>query len=138
MDISLLKLVVDTGLFILIWIVQIVIYPSFLYYTKVNLVRWHVKYITNFSYVVVPLMLSQLLAAIFNIFSRGTVTNFIYFILVISTWLLTFIIFVPIHKRITLGTCNQELLKNLIKKNWSRTIIWTLLFVLNILLIFLK
>lgn len=137
MDISSIRLVFDVGLFTLIWIVQLVIYPSFLYYEKKNLVQWHTKYTTNFSYIVVPLMLGQLLLAIFQLFINSNLTNIAYFILVLSSWALTFILFVPIHSKISRGLSENEMLKKLVKDNWIRTAIWTLIFLLGLYEIFL-
>jgi len=41
MSIPLIRLLFDFGLLVLIWLVQLVIYPSFLYYEQDNLKRWH-------------------------------------------------------------------------------------------------
>ncbi|MFT7429007.1 MAG: hypothetical protein ACI9IZ_001504, partial [Nonlabens sp.] len=38
---DLLQLLVDFGLVVLIWIVQLIIYPSFLYYGSKTLNKWH-------------------------------------------------------------------------------------------------
>ena len=132
MDITLIKLVVDTGLLILIWMVQLVIYPSFIYYDKKNLVKWHIKYTTNISYIVVPLMLGQSFIAIFQLFSNGSLITVAYFILVISSWLLTFILFVPTHSKISQGLTDSEMLRKLVRSNWLRTSIWTLIFILGL------
>ena len=50
---------VDFGLFILIWLTQLVIYPSFTYFREQDLTRWHRKYTRAISYIVMPLMLGQ-------------------------------------------------------------------------------
>ncbi len=131
MDIALIKLVVDTGLLILIWIVQLVIYPSFIYYDEKNLVKWHIKYTSNISFIVVPLMLGQSFIAIFQLFSNSSLITVAYFILVLSSWLFTFILFVPIHSKISQGLAEYKMLKKLVKNNWIRTFIWTTIFALN-------
>lgn len=131
MDISFLRLLFDIALLTLIWIVQLIIYPSFLYYSSLNLVKWHQKYTTNFSYIVVPLMLGQLLIAIFQFIESYNLVIITYFLLVLSSWLLTFIIFVPIHSKISQGLTNIDLLNKLVRYNWIRTIIWTVIFVMS-------
>ncbi len=132
MDIALIKLVVDTGLLILIWMVQLVIYPSFIYYDEKSLVKWHIKYTSNISYIVVPLMLVQSFIAIFQLFSNSSLNTVAYFILVLSSWLLTFILFVPIHAKISRGLTDSEMLRKLVRSNWLRTAIWTLIFILGL------
>ncbi len=138
MDISHLRLFFDVGLLTLIWIVQMVIYPGFLYYNSINLVQWHAKYTTNFSYIVVPLMLGQLLMAIFQLVEDSNLIHIAYFILVVSSWLFTFILFVPIHSKISQGLTDNEMLRKLVRNNWIRTMIWTLLFFLSFYEKFLK
>jgi hypothetical protein len=36
MDINIIRLLFDAGLFVLIWMIQLSVYPSFLYYEKQN------------------------------------------------------------------------------------------------------
>ena len=45
-------LLVDAGLVVLIWMVQLIIYPSFLHYDN-NLVEWHHKYTSRIALIVV-------------------------------------------------------------------------------------
>lgn len=137
MDISSLRLLFDVGLLTLIWIVQLVIYPSFLYYEKKNLVQWHAKYTFNISYIVVPLMLGQSFIAIFQLFNNSSLITVAYFILVLCSWLLTFILFVPIHSKISQGLTDNEMLRKLVRNNWIRTTIWTLILLLGLYDIFL-
>jgi len=136
MNIEPLRFVVDTGLFILIWMVQLVVYPSFLYYKREHLIRWHKKYTTNISILVVPLMLSQLVLAVFEIFTNYSLLTILYFLLVICSWLITFLIFVPIHSKISTNTHTREILKKLVSYNWLRTIIWSIIMVVTFINIF--
>ena len=48
MEIEAIRSVVDFGAVVLIWLVQLVIYPSFLHYAESDLVNWH-KIYTNFN-----------------------------------------------------------------------------------------
>jgi len=133
--ILLLKLISDAGLLVLIWIVQLVIYPSFVYYDSSNLKKWHAVYTGKITYVVLPLMLSQLVLSCWLTFiNNWDLLITINTILVISTWLSTFITFVPLHQKI--DQSNQglsKIVKKLIAKNWLRTFLWTLIFVLTLI-----
>lgn len=127
-----LRLLLDFGLVILIWLVQLVIYPSFLFYVKDDLMRWHKKYTPRITFVVLPLMLGQLMLYGSLLQEGKTFYSIGAFILVLMAWLLTFTIFVPRHKEISSGTYSEKMLSQLVKYNWSRTLIWTLLFAWNL------
>jgi DMSO reductase anchor subunit len=127
-----LRLLLDFGLVILIWLVQLVIYPSFLYYLRDDLIRWHKKYTPRITFIVLPLMLGQLMLYGSILQEGKTFYSIGAFVLVLIAWLLTFTIFVPRHKEISGGTYSEKTLSQLVKFNWSRTFIWTLLFAWNL------
>ena len=120
---------IDFGLVILIWMVQLVVYPSFKYYPASDLLKWHRAYTSAMTVVVVPLMLAQLILHGWRLYHEVSFDTGWLMLLVVSAWLLTFTIFVPLHHKIT---ANQELpvtLSKLVAYNWSRTVIWSVIFV---------
>lgn len=133
MSILILRLLIDFGLLVLIWIIQIIVYPSFLYYDKENLIIWHRKYTSLIGYIVGPLMLAQLGISIYQIINSITVNNAINLLLIIAIWIVTFLQFVPIHTNISKGNVNKKMLLSLVKKNWSRTVLWSLVFLFCLL-----
>ena len=54
-----IQIMVDSGLFILIWLVQLIIYPSFRYTEEKDFVGWHARYTWVIGAIVSPLMLVQ-------------------------------------------------------------------------------
>lgn len=133
MDIDLLTLLIDTGMFILIWIVQLVIYPSFNYYTEENLTQWHSLYTFRISIVVLPLMLSQLLLYGYAIYSGASTLEYLNAFLVALTWLVTFSIAVPLHTKIDTEVDTIIARKKLVSTNWIRTAVWTLILTLSLI-----
>lgn len=128
------RLIVDSGLLVLIWLVQLVIYPGFKYYNIQDLSRWHKKYTGRITIVVLPLMFSQLILSVYFVITNlWTWYAIIYFILVLSTWVTTFTIFVPLHQKIDVDHVNPKLIyvEKLIKYNWWRTAIWSFIFILT-------
>ena len=75
---SQISFLVDAGLAILIWMVQLIIYPSFLYYSEENLYAWHQKYTSKIAVIVVSLMLFQLIFGLIISFYSPTINHFIY------------------------------------------------------------
>lgn len=83
-----LFLIVNSGLAILIWIVQLIVYPSFLFYNKENLVQWHNIYTKRIAILVVPLMLIQLVISILNTIVSFSIINLTIGLFVLFLWVL--------------------------------------------------
>jgi hypothetical protein len=128
-----ISLLVDAGLVVLIWLVQLIIYPSFTYYSAKNLFKWHQKYTTRLAFVVIPLMLSQLVLAIVAVFYELNMVNIYSLLIVLFLWLFTFISFAPLHHKISEGDTNQSILQLLIRRNWIRTFFWSFLFIVHLI-----
>lgn len=127
----LLRLLFDFGLVVLIWLVQLVIYPGFKYYSPAGLQQWHKIYTTRIAIVVIPLMLGQLALAAWQLWYEQNFYTSGSMFLVILTWLLTFTVFVPLHSSITKDPGNRKATRELVKKNWYRTALWSLIFLLS-------
>jgi len=129
MSFTLIRLLIDFGLMILIWIIQLIVYPSFLHYTEKDLVLWHKKYTALIGYIAGLLMLGQLVVSVYQICNTMTLYHSISLVLIVIIWALTFLQFVPMHNKISKGRISESMLVQLVQKNWSRTILWTLLFI---------
>lgn len=129
-----MKLLFDFGLVILIWTVQLIIYPSFAYYSDKNLLIWHQKYTTLITAIVMPLMLGQLILHGYSVFKHTEIINIILLIMVISAWVITFKWAVPLHGLIDEGKDLSEVIKRLVIVNWYRTAIWTLVFIVSLVI----
>ena len=128
----LLKLV-DFGLVILIWMTQLIVYPSFQYYSVEKLLEWHSKYTTQISIIVMPLMLAQV-----ALHGYGLVNSFSYWrlftvVAILLAWVNTFGFAVPLHNQIAAGVDTHEAVSKLINVNWYRTVLWSLVFLLGII-----
>lgn len=130
---SLFQLLIDFGLVVLILMVQLTIYPSFLYYKTEDLVRWHQKYTGAIAIVVGPLMLAQLLLSIYVVvINQQYLLGGIHLVLVLATWISTAIQFVPIHSRIGKSEHTNKDLQKLVHHNWIRVILWVLILLLGL------
>lgn len=128
METNTIRLLFDAGLVVLIWMIQLVVYPGFLYYEKDNLMKWHKHYTSRLSLIVIPLMFGQLILAVIQLVQFQAIETIVSLTLVIAVWASTFLQFVPIHNQIFKNNSNITLLKQLVKRNWLRTILWTLIF----------
>lgn len=138
MSLSIMRLLFDFGLLVLIWMVQLIIYPSFQFYVKNDLLKWHEKYTVAISFIVIPLMFGQLITAVLELLNQRDVFTIGSLVLIILVWISTFTQFVPMHGTIASGLANQKLLKELVFKNWLRTALWSLIFIWSFLKTFQK
>jgi DMSO reductase anchor subunit len=138
MSVTILRLLIDFGLLVLIWIVQRIVYPGFLYYNTKDLINWHRTYTSRFTFIVMPLMLGQLGISIYQLITEIDLYTVMSLIIIILIWLSTFLQFVPIHAKISKGKVSQKMLNSLVKKNWIRTFLWTALFLYSMLVTYIK
>lgn len=133
MTIDMLRLICDAAFLVLIWAVQLVIYPSFKFYTAKNLFRWHQSYTKHVTIIVLPLMFSQLVLSLMHLYQFQNLYTIIISVIVLSLWALTFLIFVPLHQSIDNNKPVENVCNKLVSKNWIRTLLWTLLFIITLL-----
>ncbi|MBX2844746.1 MAG: hypothetical protein KTR13_00920 [Saprospiraceae bacterium] len=129
---SILSLLVDFGLVVLTWLVQCIIYPSFSRVDIQQFNQWHTTYTKRITLIVAPLMLAQFFIAIYwLIVSNMDWVTVSYFLLVVLTWVITFLRAVPLHG--ALDAENKErMIPKLIRVNAWRSVIWTLVFVFHL------
>ena len=133
MTLDIWRLLFDFGLVVLIWLVQLIIYPSFCKMQPDDLMKWHRSYTQGISIVVIPLMLGQLFILIYQVWNEVSALNLATLAMVLGVWLITFLFFVPAHSKITSGNFDQRSLKKMVRVNRWRTVLWSLVFHINLL-----
>lgn len=124
----------DFGLVVLVWLVQLVIYPSFHFFGNDGLHRWHTIYTSKVTLVVLPLMAGQLLSHSFGLFHHFDLFRSFIYLLVVSNWIITFMYAIPAHQKIGKGNDVSTSIDLLLRINWIRTILWSLIFILSLIL----
>jgi hypothetical protein len=133
MSLIIARLLIDFGLVILIWMIQLIVYPSFKYCSKEELQKWHKIYTFRIACLVIPLMFGQLSIYGYQVFKYQSAYHILGMAIVVLLWVITFWKFVPLHNSISNHTHSTETLTNLVQKNWDRTGLWTVLFILSII-----
>ncbi len=121
----------DLGLLVLIWMVQLIVYPSFKYYADKKLLAWHETYTKRIAILVIPLIFGQLITGILQLYEAINWYTATSIILIVGVWVSTFAQFVPMHSKISKGAATPVLLNRLVGLNWIRTVLWSWLFVLS-------
>ncbi|AZQ58280.1 hypothetical protein EJ994_05450 [Maribacter sp. MJ134] len=132
MTVNLIRMLSDFGLVVLIWMVQLIIYPSFARYTHENLLSWHRIYTKRLASIVIPLMFTQAFVVAYQLYKTQEFFTYCSAVLVVLVWLSTFTQFVPLHNNISKGEKVADSVEKLIQRNWIRTALWTLLFMLSL------
>lgn len=135
-NIHILRMIADFGLVVLIWMVQLVVYPGFSFYTNADLLKWHKYYTPKITIVVAPMMFIQMGLALYISLFEFSIANLIYGLLVISTWLTTFTYFVPLHQKIEKNQDIKISANKLTTGNWVRTFQWTFIFIYGVFLFY--
>lgn len=123
---------VSFGLVVLIWLVQVVIYPAFDAIDPARFVRWHAGYTRAVTWIVAPLMFAQvaLLGRILLV-SPG-VPAWVAASMVAVAWLATFALAVPDHDRLQARGLDGVVVRRLVAMNWIRTVAWSLAFLASL------
>ena len=120
----------------LILTIQFVHYPSFLFVSKNRFLEFENFHTRRISLIVMPLMMIEFISGLLLLIETNAKNDFIIlinFMLLTMTWLSTFFLSVPIHRKLS-QRYNSEDIYYLIKTNWPRTIFWSLRSVLLIIL----
>ena len=129
MELALLKVLINTSLCVLAWMVQLIIYPGFIFYSEIDIKKWHGIYKQRMLYIVAPLMLAQLMLYTFFLFENPNVLSLVLLVVVLSTWVITFFVAVPLHQAVEREVDSRDARKNLVRMHWIRTLLWTMIFI---------
>ena len=128
-----MKLLFDFGLLILIWLVQLIIYPSFEYIDKTRLSIWHEKYTVLITIVVMPLMIGQVILHASALWRSVNTLAMLQAVFIALCWIVTFFRAVPLHNQLQQAISVDKTIIALIHWNWPRTILWSLVFIGSLL-----
>lgn len=132
------KLLFDFGIVVLIWMTQLIVYPSFTQFDPSDLQRWHASYTMRISLIVMPLMFGQLGFHVYQLTQQIGLLQIIALILIVLAWANTFLYAVPLHNQIGAGVEVIESAEKLISVNAWRTGFWSVVFLIDLFLILKK
>ena len=117
--------VADSAMLILIWLVQLIIYPAFRSIEPAMFRNWHHRYMTTISFFVIPLMLLQAVCIGLQLYYFRNPLTLAAAAAVITAWLVTFSISAPCHQQIQKEGPEQDVINRLLFSNWIRTACWS-------------
>jgi hypothetical protein len=112
----------------LIWVIQLVHYPSFHYVDTSRFKKFESFHATRISCIVLPVMGLELLTSLALPFFYSSKFKYLLYanlLIVVILWLFTLLVSARIHKKLSSGY-NKQYVNRLISTNWFRTSLWTI------------
>lgn len=108
----------------LIWLVQLVHYPSFEYVAESKFLEFHRMHSSRITWVVLPVMGAELLLAIALVWLDPRAAWVVNLSGVGLLWLLTAFVSVPLHNQLG-KAADRATCRRLVATNWARTVVWS-------------
>ena len=109
----------------LIWIVQLVHYPSFHFVGTDNFEAFQQHHVRSIDKIVIPVMVTEITSSFGLTWIDGWFSlNAIGFYVVISIWAATGLFSVPAHSKLE-ESKDDDAIDKLVSTNWIRTLLWT-------------
>ena len=129
--------IVNAALATLALLVQRIIYPAFKDVNKIRFIDWHTWYTARIGQIVAPLMLVQLGWYAYAFWMNPTfIWQGVLLLMVVLTWLDTFIRAVPLHGKLASiieADEREQAFQKLLSVNRPRTLLWLGIIMLEIL-----
>ena len=109
-----------------IWVIQLVHYPSFRFTDKEKYVSFQIFHMRNISFIVMPVMILEFLSGLVLVLYNNNHESLLMvsFFLLLIIWLVTALFFAQIHQKLSKGY-DETLVTKLVSLNWIRTLLWT-------------
>lgn len=127
------RIMIDFGLVVLVWMTQTIVYPSFSQIPEQVLLKWHRNYTLMIALIVIPLMFAQLGIVSWQAYQDSHISNILSLCMVVVVWIHTFLRAAPLHGKISQGREISAAALSLVKVNWFRTILWTVIWLFGMI-----
>ncbi len=122
---------IDFAMFILIGLVQVVVYPVFREIPPDRFAKWHPRYCNQIGWFVLPLMFLQLINSASSCFFIGDDLCWAHLLCVLFAWLVTFVVSAPCHRRLMREGKTDRMVERLIRTNRWRVVAWSATLVIS-------
>ena len=108
-----------------IWVIQLLHYPSFHFINDQKYVDFQYFHMQRISFIVIPAMLVELASGLLLAYFFRSSLTIILLAFLLGIWGITFIFFTNLHQKLTTGY-DRIIVDTLVKINWPRTALWSL------------
>jgi len=122
----------DLGIVMVVWLAQAIMYPSLAHIEEHVFVKWHRTYSTRIAFFVIPLLCGQAIIVGIMIYYGGSFLTLLSAAMIAMCWASTFGLSVPCHARLQRFGKDLTVIRKLVRTNFIRTILWTIVFLIGI------
>lgn len=133
MDIDLVKVLINTALFAQVWLIQVVVFPGFLYYSEENWKVWQRNLAMRMTLVMVPLILAQMITYTISLVAGITTSDILSVVLILVGLAVTIYIGFSWYERCQAAEDTKELRKSVQKIIWIRTLAWSMILIISLI-----
>lgn len=127
-----MMLAVDAAMAVLIWLVQLIIYPSFRTQQQDGFRRWHRGYTRAMGFIVGPLLLAQLATHAYGLWNGVTTVQIVQAGALVAAIVVTATLSVPCHRALSSRGKDAVVIDRLVSTNGLRTLAWTVVLLLSV------
>ena len=131
-QLNILRNIVDFGIVIVVWLAQVIMYPSLAHINENVFVSWHRSYSQRIAFFVIPLLTGQAAIAAYMIALDRNAVNNLLAVIIAFCWASTFGISVPLHAKLQRYGKDLNVIRRLVMTNLIRTILWTIVFAIGL------
>ena len=121
----------DFGIVIVVWLAQVIMYPSLAHIERDAFVSWHRKYSNRIAFFVIPLLCGQAIILGMLLYYDASFLTVLSAALIFLCWVSTFGLSVPCHVQLQRGGKDLKVIRKLVWTNLIRTLLWTAVFVIG-------
>ncbi len=122
----------DLGIVIVVWLAQVIMYPSLARIQNDVFVSWHKKYTNRIAFFVIPLLCGQAIIVGLMIYLRYDFPTILSAAIIILCWVSTFGLSVPCHAKLQRLGKDISVIHRLVWTNLLRTLLWTVVFAIGL------
>jgi hypothetical protein len=124
--------IVNFGLVVLIWLVQLIIYPSLAHVDGAEFKTWHRRYMQLITIIVGPLMAAQMALAVQVFLLARDSAGLLILAGIALVWASSLLLSVPCHQSLLRRGKDRAIINRLVLTNWIRTVLWSGIFLLGL------
>lgn len=131
-QLQILRNLFDFGIVIVVWLAQVIMYPSLARIDKDAFVSWHRKYANRIAFFVVPLLCGQVIILGILIYLKKDFLQILSAVIIVLCWVSTFGLSVPRHAKLQKRGKDLSVISSLVWTNLVRSLLWTIVFMIGI------
>ncbi|MDQ7782820.1 MAG: hypothetical protein RDU20_08065 [Desulfomonilaceae bacterium] len=122
----------DFGIVVVVWLAQVIMYPSLAHIKEDAFVTWHRQYSSRIAFFVIPLLCGQAIIVGIMVYFVGGFLTILSAAIIVLCWVSTFGLSVPCHAKLQRSGKDISVIRRLVRTNLVRTVLWSVVFLIGL------